>query len=130
MAFFFLDRDGTRAITSIVCMILVVHSWLMQRRYTLSRSSLLLWTLVLLLLMLGATWLGLNVIRAHTYDYAINYSRHLGDFRQDLHWYAVETQDRIVWIARADLLPIALLAVVCIWKRKTARLTSNLSAIL
>ena len=69
MVFFFLDRDETRAIMSIACMILLIHSWFMQRRYTQNRSHLLFWTVVLFLPMLGATWLGLNVIRADTYHY-------------------------------------------------------------
>jgi hypothetical protein len=123
--FFFLDRDVSRALTSIVCMILLMHSYLLQRRYTQNRFHPLFWTPALLLPMLGAIWLALNVIRANTYEYAVDYQRHLGDFRQNLHWNAVNLQDLIVWIASTDLLLLLLLAAISLWKRKSVRLASG-----
>jgi hypothetical protein len=126
MVFFFLDRDETRAITSIACMILLIHSWFLQRRYTRNRFHLLFWTVVLFLPMLGATWLGLSVIRADTYNYAVDYQRHLGDFRQSLYWNVVKIQDLIVWIARVDLPFILLMAAVSSWKRKTVKQSSEM----
>jgi hypothetical protein len=125
MVYILLDRNVARTITSIICIILLVHSWLMQNRYAQSRLRLLLWTFVLLLPMLGAIWLGLNVIRSNTYEFAGDYARHLGDFRQSLYWYVVETQDRIVWIAKADLLPITSLAIVAFWKYKKTKPASD-----
>jgi hypothetical protein len=121
MVYILLDRNVARTITSILCIILLVHSWLMQNRYAQSRLRLLLWTFVLLLPMLGAIWLGLNVIRSNTYEFAVDYARHLGDFRQSLYWHVVETQDQIVWIAKADLLPIALLAILAFRKHKKTK---------
>jgi hypothetical protein len=56
----------------------------------------LLWTSLLLLPTLGAIWFGLNKIRVNTYDYAADYQEHLGDFRQNLYWDVVKTQDCIV----------------------------------
>jgi hypothetical protein len=119
IVFLFMDYQSVRAITSIVCMILLVHSWLIQRRYTQNRLVLLCWTFVLLLPMLGAIWLGLNVIRVYTYDYAADYNRHLGDLRRDLYWPVVKIQDLIGDIAIADLFLSALLAVVSLGKRKS-----------
>ncbi len=81
----------------------------------------LLWASVLLLPMLGAIWLGLNVIRSNTYDYAADYQRHLGDYRQSLYWYMVETQDWIVWTARVDLVVALLIAILAVFRRKEAR---------
>jgi hypothetical protein len=126
MVFFVLDRYETRVITSIACMILLIHSWFMQRRYTQNRFHLLFWTLVLFLPMLGASWLGLNVIRAATYNYAVDYQRHHGDFRQSLYWNVVTIQGLIIRIARAELLLIPLLAAVSLLKRKTAKQNSNM----
>jgi hypothetical protein len=57
----------TRAILSVVCVALLVHSWLMQRRYAQSRWRLAFWTLFLCFVVLGPVWLGLNVLRAHFY---------------------------------------------------------------
>jgi len=53
-----------------------------QPRAPKARRQSLLWTSLLLLPILAAIWLGLNIIRVHTYDYAADYARHLGDFRQ------------------------------------------------
>ena len=107
-------------------MILLIHSWSLQKHYTQIRFHLLFWTLILLLPMLGAIWLGLNVIRVYTYNYAVDYSRHIGDFRQILYWNVVKIQDLIVWIARADLLLIPLLAAVVPWKRKIVKQASDM----
>ena len=74
--------------------------------------------------MLGAIWLGLNVIRFTTYDYAADYQRHFGDYRQSLYWYAVETQDWIVWALRIDALVCLLLAANVFMRRET-RATHN-----
>lgn len=75
--------------------------------------------------MLGAIWLGLNVIRVSAYDYAADFALHQGDYRQNLYLYAVKIQDLLIWIVRADLLFIALLAVMSLWKHRTAKIISN-----
>ena len=75
--------------------------------------------------MLGAIWLGMNVIRGNTYDYAVDYQRHLGDYRQNLYWYVVEAQDWIVWTARVDMAAILLLTVATIFKRKELNASHN-----
>jgi hypothetical protein len=77
----------------------------------------LLWVSFFLLLLLGAFWLGLNVIRVRTYDYAADYQRHLGDYRQSLYWYAVKLQSSIMWAATLDIVVCLGLAVTLILKR-------------
>ncbi len=121
LVFFVLDFDSTRILVSIISIVLLAHAWRMQMRgfQTIWRS--LLWASVLLLPMLGAIWLGLNVIRSNTYDYAADYQRHLGDYRQSLYWYMVETQDWIVWTARVDLVVALLIAILAVFRRKEAR---------
>ncbi len=120
LVFFFLDFDSTRILVSVISVTLLAHAWCLQMRgsQTISRW---LWTSVLLLPMLGAIWLGLNVIRSNTYDYAVDYQRHLGDYRQSLYWYVVETQDRIVWAARVDLVVGLVIAILTIFRRQEAR---------
>jgi hypothetical protein len=103
----------------------VVHSWLIQRRYAQNRLHLLLWTLVLLLPMLSAVWLGLNAIRVNTYDYAADYNRHIGDFRQDSHWYVVKIQNLICYVAIADFFLTALSAIILLGKRDASNTLTN-----
>jgi len=70
-----------------------------------------------LLLLLGAIWLGLNVIRVRTYDYAADYQRHLGDGRQSIYWYVVKLQGSIIWAAALEIAVCLGLAVTLIIKR-------------
>ena len=62
----------------------------------------LLWGSLLLLLLLGTSWFGLNLIRVRTYDYAADYQRHLGDFRQNLFFEVVRVQGLLVRAAKLD----------------------------
>lgn len=57
-----------RAFASVLCMLLLIHSWIVQRRYTQSRERLVLLSLALSLPALAALWLGLNVLRFYSYD--------------------------------------------------------------
>jgi hypothetical protein len=63
----FMDFEVARAVLCVVCLALLVHSWIMQRRYAESKWRLAFFTLLLILLALGPIWLGLNVMRAHFY---------------------------------------------------------------
>lgn len=57
-----------RAVASVVCLGLVIQSWLTQRRYVKSRERLVLVALALSLPALASVWLGLNVLRFYSYD--------------------------------------------------------------
>lgn len=59
--------EVTRAITSVLCIALLVHSWFRQRRYSRNPWEIVAWTTVLAVPLLGAVWLGLNVIRSYVY---------------------------------------------------------------
>jgi hypothetical protein len=118
LVFFFLDFQNARMIVSIISIVLLAHAWHLQMRSSQSTWRLLLWTSLLLLPMLGAIWLGLNVIRGNTYFYAADYQRHLGDYRQNLYWYVVEGQDWIVWAALVDMGVSLLLALATFFHRK------------
>ena len=59
-----------RAVVSLACIILLIHSGFRQREYSRSKWEFSFWIALLGLPMLGATWLGLNVIRSYLYpDY-------------------------------------------------------------
>jgi len=120
LVFFFFDFDSTRMLVAVISIALLAHAWRMQMQGTQSIWMSLLWASFLLLPTIGAIWLGLNVIRSNTYEFAADYQRHLGDYRQSLFWYAVETQDWIVWIARADLVVGLLLAISTALRRPQA----------
>jgi len=62
-----MDYEVARAVLSVACIALLVHSWFMQRRYAQRKWRLVFWTLFLSLVALGPLWLGLNVIRAYSY---------------------------------------------------------------
>lgn len=63
----FVDYEVARAVLTVVCIALLVHSWFMQRKYANSKWRLAFFTLLLSLVALGPVWLGLNVMRAHFY---------------------------------------------------------------
>ena len=63
----FMNYEVARAMLSVVCIALLVHSWFMQRRYAENKWQLTFLTLLMSLIVLGPLWLGLNVLRAHYY---------------------------------------------------------------
>jgi hypothetical protein len=63
----FMNYEVARAVLSVVCIALLVHSWFMHRRYAENKWRLAFFTLLLSLIVLGPLWLGLNVLRAHYY---------------------------------------------------------------
>lgn len=89
-----------RAILSVVCLALLVHSWFTQRKYTSSQWRLGFFTLLLSLVALGPVWLGLNVIRYYSYA---------GEQQYTLYGVVVHLQDVVVWLAET------LCAVVSLW---------------
>jgi hypothetical protein len=121
LVFFFFDFQSTRMLVSVVCILLLGHAWRMQIRGSQCIWQSPLWTSILLLPTLGAIWLGLNVIRASTYEYGAEYQQHLGDYRQYLNWFAVETQDWLVWIARIDMVLALMLVVATVFRCKRAK---------
>lgn len=56
-----------RAVASVLCMALLMQSWVTQRRYAKSRERLVLLTLALGIPALASLWLGLNVLRFYSY---------------------------------------------------------------
>ena len=79
-------------------------------------KSPMLWISILLLPALATIWMGLNDIRGSTYEYAADYQRHLGDYRQNLYWHVVSMQDWIVWIAVVDFVFSVCLAVTAMFR--------------
>jgi hypothetical protein len=63
-----LRSEPGRAVASVVCLALVMHSWFTQRRHVKSRKRLVLVALALSLPALASVWIGLNVLRFYSYD--------------------------------------------------------------
>jgi len=80
--------EAVRAIGSVCCIFLLVHSWLKQRTSTTTWHGLVYCTLVLLLPTLGAIWLGLNVVRFYSYA---------PDSVPNMYSIVMMVQDVIVW---------------------------------
>ena len=97
--FVWLSEPG-RAVVAFICFVLVVQSWLVQRKYTKSREYLALWTLGLSLPALASLWLGLNVLRFYSYD---------GDSPTTIHFVVTRLQ------AMIDACAVAIAAVVTLW---------------
>jgi len=57
-----------RAVASVLCILLLIQSWVIQRKYARSRERLVLLSLALSLPALAALWLGLNVLRFYSYN--------------------------------------------------------------
>jgi hypothetical protein len=83
----------------------------------------LFWISLLLLPALGASWFGLNFIRVRTYDYAADYQRHLGDFRQALFGFAIRAQRFVIWAAVVDAVLCPTLAAIAFVQRILLRKT-------
>ena len=66
---FWYSQPG-RALVSILCVILLAHSWFVQRTHSKPRPQLIFLTLALSLPALAAIFLGLNVILYYTYNSA------------------------------------------------------------
>ena len=120
-----IDYENSRAGMAILCLLLLTYSWCVQWKNARDLWKKTGWTLVHLMLAMGPLWLGLNVIRAYTYDYAADYERNKGSFLQHLNWFAVENQDRILGIVKIDAFLIAFWALVSLIKNKSGSSNSG-----
>jgi hypothetical protein len=62
------SSEPGRAVASVLCILLLIQSWVTQRKYLRSRERVVLLSLALSLPALAALWLGLNVMRFYSYD--------------------------------------------------------------
>jgi hypothetical protein len=118
----FVDYEVSRAVLSVVCIALLIHSWFMQRRYANSKWRLAFFRLLLSLVALGPVWLGLNVMRSYSYNLAADYERYSTVWYHNLYWYAVEWQDRIVFLAKVMVIAVALWVIVDLVRWLTKRI--------
>jgi hypothetical protein len=102
----FIDYEVSRAILSVVCIALLVHSWFMQRKYAESKWQLAFFTLLLTLVALGPVWLGLNVMRAHFYPLNWTTDEIL------LYTNICDLQDRVIQLAEVLGIAVALWVIV------------------
>jgi ABC-type multidrug transport system fused ATPase/permease subunit len=128
LVYMFLDFDSARILVSVVSIVLLTNVWRVQIRGSKNIWRSLLWTSVLFLPMFGLIWLGLNVVRRNTYEYAVEFQRHLGDYRQSLYWHVGNSQDWIVWIAKVDLVVSLLIAFFTFFRREQPRIVRGCSS--
>jgi len=98
---------------TVLCFGLIVHSWQLQRRLARNKWRLVLWTHALLFFALTAIVLGLGEIQRSTYDLSIEREQF-----QDLHWYAGDVKDYLIWIVLLDLVLIGVWAIIASFKKK------------
>jgi hypothetical protein len=116
------DYEVARAVLSVVCIALLVHSWFMQRKYAESKWRLAFFTLLLTLVVLGPVWLGLNAMRFYSYNHAADYERYSTVWYHNLYWYAVEWQDTIVLLAKILGIAVLLWVIVDLVRWLTKRI--------
>ncbi len=102
----FAAYEVDRAVLSIICIALLVHSWFMQRKYAKSKWRLAFFTILLSLLALGPVWLGLNVLRANFYPLNWTTDEVL------LYTNICDLQDRVIQLAEVLGIAVALMATV------------------
>jgi hypothetical protein len=112
------DYEVARAVLSVVCIALLVHSWFMQRKYAENKWRLAFFTLLLTLVVLGPVWLGLNVMRAHFYP--MNW---ITD--QALYGNICDLQDRVTQLAEVLGIAVALWAIVDLVRWLTKRISAK-----
>jgi len=62
-----LVSEPARAVSSVLCIALLIQSWIMQRRYARTHERLAFLSVALCLPALASIWLGLNVLRFYSY---------------------------------------------------------------
>ncbi len=60
--------EPARAVASLLCIALLIQSWIMQRRYARTHERLVFFTVALCLPALASIWLGLNVLRFYSHS--------------------------------------------------------------
>jgi hypothetical protein len=82
---------------TLICLSLLVHSWIRQRRFAKNIWTVIFWTHALILPALITIGLGLQRIQTYTYPLAVDYQRWGGGrWYQNLHFY-------VDWSARRFL---------------------------
>jgi len=98
-----LKSEPGRAVASVLCIALVVQSWIVQRRYVRNRERLAFLTLALSLPALASIWLGLNVLRFYSYP---------GDAPSQTYSTVVTLQETIQDVACAVAMVVGFWAIV------------------
>lgn len=117
------NYEVARAILSVACIALLIHSWFKQRMKAKGGWQLGFFTLLLSLLALGSIRIGLNVIRADSYDLAADYQAHANLWYHNLYWNVVDMQGAIVLLAKVLGAAVVLWAVAgsCMWLNRRTR---------
>jgi len=109
-----------------ICLGLLIHSWVMQRRLTRNMWRLVFWTHVLLFPAFITLILGLHRIQTYTYDLAADFQRWGGGvWYQSLHFHAEDVAEKLIWLVLLDAILIILWAIVAAFKNKSSRPVSG-----
>jgi hypothetical protein len=106
------DSEPVRAVASIICIALLVHSWVRQRRCIRTWQGLAFVTLVLCLPALAAFWLVLNVIRFYSYA---------PDSGPNVYSVVIQLQDVTQWCGAALGIVVALWSITEVARRLVKR---------
>jgi len=107
---------------ALICLGLLVHSWLMQRRDTANRWRLVFWTHLLLLPALITSGLGLHRIQTYTYELAVDFQRWGGGrWYQTLHGDVDGLAEKLFYFMVLDTALVVVWAVVAALKNKSSR---------
>ena len=98
-----LVSESARAMASVLCMALLIQSWIMQRRYARTHERLAFLTVALCLPALASIWLGLNLLRFYSYA---------GDSPTQTYSTVLHLQGIILSVAYAVALVVAFWAIV------------------
>jgi hypothetical protein len=109
-------------IGAIICLGLLVHSWMVQRRYTKNKWWLIFWAHILLLPALVSIGLGLHRVQTFTYELAVDFQYWgAGRWYQNLHFYVDGVAERLFWLMLLDLAMVIAWGIVAVSKNKSSR---------
>ena len=107
---------------TLICLSLLAHSWMMQRRFAKNTWSVIFWTHALILPALTTTGLGLQRVQTYTYELAADYQRWGGGrWYQNLHFYVDGLAEKLLLFMLLDMVLVVVWAFVAICKNKSGR---------
>lgn len=107
---------------ALICLGLLIHAWMAQRRLAKNKWTVVFWTHVLLLPALITAGLGVHRIQTYTYELAVDYQRWGGGrWYQNLHGDVDGQAERLFYFLLLDMVLVVVWAFVAIYKNKSSQ---------
>jgi hypothetical protein len=107
---------------TLICLSLLVHSWIMQRRFAKNIWNVIFWTHVLILPASITVGFGLQRVQTYTYELAIDYQRWGGGrWYQNLHFDVDSLAEKLFYFLLLDMILVVAWATVAVYKNKSSR---------